>query len=264
MCPAGDFDYERHGSGYAQHRRTDPRIAKWVHDALGPARTVLNVGAGAGSYEPLDRHVIAIEPSPAMRAQRPLHLAPAIDGVAEKLPLDDQSVDAAMAMVTVHQWLDLEKGLQELRRVTRGAIVVMTFDGDALDRFWLADYVPELVAAERRRLPTISAIRAMLGEPTTVEPICIPPDCTDGFTEAFYARPERFLDPGVRRSQSAWGFVGDDVEQRFVRTLEDELNSGEWERRFGDWRHKPHFEGSLRLIVRQPTMQGTPSGPIRS
>jgi ubiquinone/menaquinone biosynthesis C-methylase UbiE len=117
---AGDFDYDANGQTYAQRRRTDPRIAALVHEALGSARTVLNVGAGAGSYEPTDRHVIAIEPSAAMRTQRPADLTPAIHGVAESLPLDDRSVDAAMAMVTVHQWPDLEKGLSELRRVSAG------------------------------------------------------------------------------------------------------------------------------------------------
>src|ERR1700722_12778228 len=127
---AGDFDYDAQGGGYARQRRTDPRIAALVHQALGSARTVLNVGAGAGSYEPDDRHVIAIESSAAMRSQRPAHLAPAIHGVAENLPLDDQSVDAAMAMLTVHQWGDLDKGLAEMVRVTRGPIVVLTFDGN--------------------------------------------------------------------------------------------------------------------------------------
>src|ERR1700722_12690379 len=115
--PAGDFDYDAHGSGYASQRRTDPRIAALVHQGLGSARTVLNVGAGAGSYEPEDRHVIAVEPSAAMRAQRPKHLAPAIHGVAENLPLDDQSVYASVGLVTVHQWPDLHKGLVERRRV---------------------------------------------------------------------------------------------------------------------------------------------------
>src|SRR5687767_12720094 len=115
---AGDVDYGRHGQGYAGIRRTDPRIAAWVHRALGDARTILNIGAGAGSYEPPDRYVLAIEPSATMRAQRPGHLAPAIHGIAEQLPLDDQSVDASMALVTVHQWRDLDHGLRELRRVT--------------------------------------------------------------------------------------------------------------------------------------------------
>src|ERR1700754_1090627 len=140
----GDFDYDAHGQFYAHQRRTDPRIAALVHAALGSAQTVLNVGAGAGSYEPADRHVIAIEPSAAMRAQRPAHLVPAVHGVAENLPLDDRSVDAAMATLTVHQWGDLEKGLGDRGRVTRGPIVVLTFDGDALDRLWLGDYAPEL------------------------------------------------------------------------------------------------------------------------
>src|SRR4051794_19484486 len=136
MQPAGDFDYERGGTGYAVRRRTDPRIAARVHAALGDARTVLNVGAGAGSYEPTDRVVTAVEPSAAMRAQRPAD-RPAIDAQAENLPFPDGSFDAAMAMVTVHQWPDLDGGLRELRRVSRGPVVMLTFDPDSLDRLWL-------------------------------------------------------------------------------------------------------------------------------
>jgi SAM-dependent methyltransferase len=149
----GDVDYGKFGAGYATQRRADRRIAARIHQALGDARTVLNVGAGAGSYEPEDREVIAIEPSEAMRAQRPKHLAQAIDAIAEQLPLVDRSVDASMALVTVHQWRDLNKGIAELRRVTRGPIVVLTFDGDALDRYWLAHYAPELISVERGRYP---------------------------------------------------------------------------------------------------------------
>jgi SAM-dependent methyltransferase len=246
---AGDFDYDTHGKGYAQHRRTDPRIAALVHQALGSARTVLNIGAGAGSYEPVDRYVLAIEPSAAMRAQRPAHLTSAIHGVAENLPLDDQSVDVSMAMVTVHQWPDLQKGLGELRRVTRDRIVVLTFDGDALDRFWLVDYVPELMGAERRRYPAIDLLCQSLGGKTEVQAVPIPIDCVDGFTEAFYARPERFLENAVRRSQSAWGFIEKGVEERFVEKLSADLQSGAWDERHGKWRSQPFFEGSLRLIV---------------
>jgi SAM-dependent methyltransferase len=246
---AGDFDYDSHGQGYARQRRTDPRIAALVHQALGSARTLLNIGAGAGSYEPEDRYVLAIEPSASMRAQRPAHLAPAIHGVAEKLPLDDQSVDASMALVTVHQWPDLQKGLSELRRVTRDHIIVLTFDGDALDRYWLVDYVPELMGVERGRYPAIDSICKMLGGKTDVQTVPIPIDCVDGFTEAFYARPEQFLDPAVRRAQSAWGFVTQEVQERFVRQLGDDLQSGAWEKRYGNWRARPYFEGSLRLIV---------------
>ena len=248
---AGDVDYAQHGEGYARIRRTDPRIATWVHRALGDARTVLNVGAGAGSYEPADRYVLAIEPSAAMRAQRPKNLVPAIDGVAEKLPLDDQSVDAAMALVTVHQWRDLDQGLRELRRVTRGPIVVLTFDGDALDRYWLADYAPELISVERRRYPSLERIAQGLGGSTDVQVIPIPMDCVDGFTEAYYARPEAFLDATVRRSQSAWSFLRQEDQARFVKTLGDELSTREWDRKYGEWRTRPHFEGSLRLIVNQ-------------
>jgi len=249
---AGDVDYAAHGHGYAQQRRADPRIADWVHRALGSARTVLNVGAGAGSYEPEDRHVIAIEPSAAMRAQRPRHLAPAICGMAEHLPLDDQSVDASMALVTVHQWRDLVQGLGELRRVTRGPIVVLTFDGDELERFWLAKYAQELIAVERRRYPAIRAIAEALGGSIKVQTIPIPVDCVDGFTEAYYARPEKLLDPAVRRSQSAWSFVNDEDQQRFVQRLGDDLRSGFWDEQFHEWRHKPYFEGSLRLLVSGP------------
>jgi hypothetical protein len=249
---AGDFDYERGGGGYALRRRTDPRIAALVHAALGPARTVLNVGAGAGSYEPAGRRVAAVEPSAAMRAQRPPHLAAAIAARAEQLPFASGSFDAAMAMVTVHQWQDTARGLAELRRVSRGPVVVLTFDGAALDRFWLAGYVPELIAAERRRYPAIGDITALLGGTSTVTEVPVPADCVDGFTEAFYARPERFLDPAVRQSQSAWGFITAAQTARAVERLRADLASGAWDRRYGSLRDQPEFTGSLRLICAHP------------
>ncbi|MBL8877879.1 MAG: class I SAM-dependent methyltransferase [Phycisphaerales bacterium] len=249
---AGDVDYSKSGIGYAQQRRPDPRIEALIHAALGDARTVLNVGAGAGSYEPRDRHVIAIEPSETMRKQRPRDLVPAINGRAEALPLDDASVDASMAIVTVHQWHNLEAGLRELRRVTRGPIVVVGFDGDALARFWLADYVPELVAAGKLRDPAIDYLVDRLSTPkrrATVRTVPIPIDCVDGVVEAYYARPERFLDPDVMRAQSTWNFVAEDVKRRFVETLAADLRSGEWDRRYGAWRTMPCYEGAMRIIV---------------
>ncbi|GAA5189634.1 methyltransferase domain-containing protein [Rugosimonospora acidiphila] len=249
---AGDFDYDAKGAGYALERRPDPRIAARVHAALGNARTVLNVGAGAGSYEPADRYVVAVEPSAGMRAQRPADAVPAIDARAEDLPFDDRSFDAAMAMVTVHQWTDGMKGLAELRRVTRGPVLVLTFDGDALDRLWLAEYVPELVVAERRRYPAIDAIAAAIGASRDVQEVPVPIDCVDGFTEAFYARPERFLDPRVRAAQSAWGFVDETATARAVERLRADLDSGAWDRRFGHLRTQPEFVGSLRLLVGRP------------
>jgi SAM-dependent methyltransferase len=246
--PAGDHDYERRGLCYSAVRQPDPRIEEQIHAALGDARTVVNVGAGAGSHEPSDRYVIAIEPSASMRAQRGPDRVPAIDATAERLPLDDGSVDAAMALVTVHQWSDPEAGLRELRRVSRGSVVVMTFDGDALDRFWLAEYAPELIAAERKRYPKLDWICNVLGG-AAVDEVPVPIDCTDGFTEAFYARPEAFLDPAVRSAQSAWAFVEDGAEARAVERLRTDLESGEWERRFGALREQPTFAGSLRLIT---------------
>ncbi len=162
-APAGDFDYERNGSGYAARRRPDPRIAALIHRALGDARTVLNVGAGAGSYEPDGRYVVAVEPSATMRAQRPPDRVPAIDATAERLPFDDDSFDAAMATVTIHQWSDPDTGLLEMRRVSRGVVTIMTFDAPALEEFWLCDYVPEVIAVEQRRFPPISRIVRTLG-----------------------------------------------------------------------------------------------------
>lgn len=224
-----------------------------IHAALGDARTVLNVGAGAGSYEPTDRHVLAVEPSAAMRVQRPAHLSPAINAVAEALPFDDQSIDAGMATLTVHQWKDGARGLRELRRVVRGPIVIMTFDDSALDRFWLCDYVPEFIDAEKGRYSSIDAMCAALGGVSEVRTVPIPIDCTDGFTEAFYARPEKFLETQVRRGQSAWAFVPAGVEERLVRQLGEDLRSGAWEAKYGAWRSMPVFEGALRLIVSAPS-----------
>ena len=250
--PAGDFDYDRKGAGYAQHRRPDPRIARHVHAARGDARTVLNVGAGAGSYEPLDRHVVAVEPSATMRAQRPRDLAPAIDAVAESLPFDDDAFDASMAMITVHQWPDLERGLRELRRVTAGPVVVLTIDRHMIDRHWIREYVPAIVAIDRDRLPEVDRIAAGLGGDVAVSAPPIPLDCTDGFMEAFYGRPERLLDPAVRAAQSGWGFVPDGVEQAFEDHLRADLESGAWDERHGHLRHQAEYEGSLRLIVSTP------------
>ena len=247
--PAGDFDYDALGAGYTRHRRPDPSIAALVTRALGDSRTVINVGAGAGSYEPADRYVAAVEPSAQMRALRPPGFAPAIDAVAEHLPFDDDAFDGAMAMITVHQWPDQERGLRELRRVARGPVVVLTFDRDALDAFWLAEYAPELIAAERLRYPAIDQICRVLGGKCAVEVVPIPIDCTDGFTEAYYARPEAFLDDAVRAGQSAWGFVGGDEQRRTVTTLADDLRSGAWNARHGHLRTQPFYEGSLRLVV---------------
>lgn len=251
MAVGGDVDYDRTGAGYARQRRPDPRIAAHIHAALGDARTVLNVGAGAGSYEPVDRYVLAVEPSAVMRAQRPPGAAVAIEAVAESLPLDDGAVDAVMAVATVHQWPDMAKGLTELRRVARGPVVVVAFDGPALSRFWLNDYAPELIVAEQRRCPGLEAVAAGVGRDPQVVAVPIPLDCTDGFTEAFYGRPERLLDPAVRAAQSSWGFVAPQVQDRFVDALSADLASGAWDARHGALRTQPTYDGALRIVVGQ-------------
>ncbi len=217
--------------------------------ALGGAKTVVNVGAGAGSYEPDDREVVAVEPSRSMRGQRPPQLGPAVDAVAEQLPFEDGTFDAAMAMVTIHQWGDWRAGVRELDRVARETVVVMTFDGTALDRLWLGEYVPELYAAESGRYPPIDSICAALEGSVTVDEVPIPLDCADGFTEAFYGRPEQFLDPAVRAAQSAWGFVDEAVIERGIERLSAELESGAWDERHGELRTQPEFTGALRLII---------------
>jgi SAM-dependent methyltransferase len=249
MVRAGDFDYEVNGAGYSLRRRADPRVEMLVRKGLGPAHSVVNVGAGTGSYEPEGLDVTAVEPSATMRSQRPSGRPPAIDAVAEDLPFANASFDAAMAMVTIHQWHDPDRGLRELRRVSRSRVVILTFDGDALDKFWLARYVPELVEAERHRYPDIDRICRVLGGRSAVTSVPIPIDCTDGFTEAYYARPELFLERDVRASQSAWGFVTQEAGERAVDRLRRDLESGIWDQHYGYLRSQSTFVGSLRLIV---------------
>lgn len=252
IVKGGDFDYDSNGGGYAHHRRPDARIAAFIRNALGDAKTVLNVGAGAGSYEPDDCYVLAVEPSATMRAQRPAN-RPAIQAFAEALPLDDGAVDAAMGIMTVHQWADLETGLAELRRVARGPVVVVAGDGDALPNFWLNAYAPELIAAERKRYPPIAGIAKGIGARSEVISIPIPLDCSDGLCEAFYGRPERLLEEGVRRAQSSWAFAPDGTEARFVEALSADLNSGRWNQHHGHLRTQPTYAGSLRLIIGWPS-----------
>jgi hypothetical protein len=187
-----------------------------------------------------------------MRAQRPPGAGIAIAAFAEALPLDDASVDAAMAIWTVHQWSNLNAGLSELRRVSRGPVVVLAGDGSALNRWWLNDYAPELIAAEQKRYPPIAAIAEGLGGRCEIRTIPIPVDCADGITEAFYGRPEALLQPEVRRAQSSWRFIEPGAEARFVEMLSADLASGRWDERYGAWRTLPTYEGSLTLIVAHP------------
>lgn len=244
-------DYDEHGRTYREHRRSDPRIAARIHAALGEAEMVLNVGAGAGSYEPDDRWVLAVEPSATMRGQRPAGAAPAIAARAEALPLDDDAVDAAMACITIHHWEPPEAGLAEMRRVARGPVVVFTFDLDCLPA-WQSEFLAEVLEPDRARFPAVAEIEAALGGRTRVERIPTPRECRDGFIEAFWARPERLLDPSVRACQSLWPLVDDEVEQGIVGRLAAALDSGSWDADHGHLREQEEFTGSLRLVISEP------------
>ena len=244
-------DYERHGRTYAAHRRADPRIAARIHAALGSARTVVNVGAGTGSYEPEDRWVLAVEPSATMRAQRPPGAAPAIAARAEALPFDDGAVDAAMACVTIHHWEPPEAGLRELRRVARGPVVIFTFALEALPA-WIRDYLAEALASDEPRFPTVERVAEVLGGHTRVETIPTPADCTDGFFEAFWNRPEALLDPAVRGAQSMWALLPPGAEERIVARLAAALREGRWDAEHGHLRGQDALDGSLRLVVSEP------------
>jgi SAM-dependent methyltransferase len=209
---------------------------------------VISVGAGTGSYEPTDRHVVAVEPSAEMRARRAPALAPAIDARADALPFGDAAFDAALAVLTVHHWPDLEVGLAELRRVARG-VVIMTADPAALADLWAAEYAPEFHATEKHRYPSLERIAAALGGEVEARTLTIPFDCTDGFTDSFYGRPEEMLVPTVRRAQSAWSFVDDEAQERFVARLSADLESGAWDERFGALRAQPELSSSMRILV---------------
>jgi SAM-dependent methyltransferase len=244
-------DYEELGRTYTRHRRADPRIEARIQAALGAARTVVNVGAGAGSYEPTDRWVLAVEPSAAMRAQRPPSLPPAIDARAEALPFDDDTFEAAMACVTIHHWEPPAAGLAELRRVASGPVVVFTFELESLPA-WQLEHLAEGIELERPRFPAIGEVEAALGGRTRVERIPTPADCEDGFFEAFWSRPEALLDPEVRASQSIWALLEPGVEEGIVRRLAEALESGAWDAEHGHLRQRESFDGALRLVISEP------------
>jgi hypothetical protein len=238
--------YDTIGATYTVTRRTEPRIATQVWAALDDARTVLNVGAGAGSYEPSDRDVTAVEPSAVMRAQRPAGAAPCVAAVAESLPFEDQSFDAAMAFATIDHWQDPIAGLREMRRVAR-RVVVFTKDFSDLDLFWLdRDYLPERANLLAGR-PSLAELARSIG--ARMDPVLIPWDCADGFYEAYWRRPEAYLDEDVRRGISIWARVGPAAEQRAVRGLRDDLASGRWAERNRDLVDLEAAELGVRLLI---------------
>ena len=237
--------YDKIGVGYSHKRKPDYRIARVIHDALGDAQSVLNVGAGTGSYEPEDRMVTALEPSAEMIRQRAPGSAKAYQGSAEAMPFADDQFDAAMAVLTVHHWSDLEAGLSEMRRVTKGPLVILTFDPES-PYFWLADYIPEIIALDQPIMPKLEAFDRILG-PCKVETVPVPGDCTDGFLGAYWQRPHAYLDPQVRAAISTFSKL-DDITNVLAK-LEQDLASGVWDQSYGHLMDLESLDVGYRLVV---------------
>jgi SAM-dependent methyltransferase len=218
--------YDSIGRNYAGFRRPDPRIAAAIDAALGDAKSVVNIGAGTGSYEPPGRTVFGVEPSEVMIGQRPPGAAPCLKGSAEALPLESASVDAAMAVLSVHHWTDLERGLREMARVAKRRAVLLTWIPDG-PPFWLTeDYFPEIAAHDREIMPNSAALIAMLERaigPAHMIPLPVPHDCSDGFLCAYWRRPEAYLSAEVRGAMSSFGRI--DAEAGLAR-LRADLSSG--------------------------------------
>ncbi|MGH9886079.1 MAG: class I SAM-dependent methyltransferase [bacterium] len=246
--------YETIGAGYARTRREDPQLRARIHAALGDARTVVNVGAGTGSYEPRDRHVIAIEPSDVMAAQRPRTLAPALRWTASELPLRDGAVDAAMAILTIHHWDEhRERGVRELRRVARGPVVILTYDAEVAAEMWLVkDYYPELGALDRGIFPPPAQVASWLGGEVEIATVPLPRDCQDWMLGAFWAHPERVLDTEARSATSGFARMDARVVERVVAAVRRDLEDGSWDARHGALRALDEHDAGLRLVVARP------------
>jgi SAM-dependent methyltransferase len=237
--------YDTIGKGYANLRRADPRIAEAIAKALGDAQTVINIGAGAGSYEPPGRTILAIEPSLRMIAQRPKLAAPCVSAVAEHLPVKTAAADAAMASLTIHHWPDWRQGLREMRRIARRRVVLFTFDPD-VNAFWLTrDYVPAIAELDRQKMPKIADLAAELG-PCTIAPVPVPHDCTDGFLGAYWRKPEAYLDPNLRSSMSSFALV--DATAGLTKLAKD-LASGAWAKSNADLLANDSQDIGYRLLA---------------
>jgi SAM-dependent methyltransferase len=240
--------YETIGRTYADVRRPDPRIAARIHRHLGDAGLVLNVGAGTGSYEPDDRRVVAVEPSPTMIAQRPSGAAPVVRAVADALPFPDDTFDAAMALLTIHHWSDPIAGVRELRRVTRGPIVAFGFEFVRhADQWLVTDYLPEVASFDADALTPDHVVELLGGG--SVEVLPVPHDCTDGFCHAYWRRPEAYLDPVVRAGISCIARLPDDVVDPAVERLRADLDTGNWARRHADLIELDELDVGYRLVI---------------
>jgi SAM-dependent methyltransferase len=237
--------YETIGPGYRRHRRPDHRIRRALWDAVGSG-SVVNVGAGTGSYEPVDRLVVAVEPSMQMIRQRPAGSAPAVQASASRLPFKDATFDCSLAVLTIHHWPQWKTGIQELARAARGRVVLFTWDPSAAG-FWLVrDYFPELLDVDRRIFPSMEALSAELGR-VRVIPVPIPHDCTDGFLGAYWRRPHMYLKPSVRRAISTFSKVG--AVATGLGRLRADLETGEWHRRNGALLGLEHLDLGYRVVV---------------
>ena len=240
--------YDQIGATYISTRRPDPRIAAVIRRGLGQAARVVNVGAGAGAYEPADRLVVAVEPSHRMMQQRPSGAAAAIQASAEALPFARGTFDAALAVLTLHHWSDWRRGLDEMRRVA-DRLVLFTFELEDLGIFWLTQrYFPEIVELSRRQCPSIDDVAAHVGT-CRVESVPVPHDCVDGFLAAYWRRPEAYLDSSVRAGMSGFSLLGAEVVTRGIAHLHADLESGDWDRRFGDLRQLEAIDVCYRLLV---------------
>lgn len=241
--------YDRMGVGYGAVRRPDPRIAARLEKALGDTRTVLNVGAGTGSYEPADREVTAVEPSAVMIAQRPPASAPVVQARAEDLPFEEDDFDAAMALITIHHWDDPAAGLAEMARVARRRVVVLTFDAPVLGESWMVrEYFPRLQEIHEGYMPSLADLLEWLPG-ARVEPVPIPSRCRDAFWCALWDRPEMILDSEVRKGSSGWHLAAPEEVEAGLGALRADLESGRWDERNGHLRNAPEFDIGLRLLV---------------
>jgi SAM-dependent methyltransferase len=238
--------YDRIGEGYTYSRQTDPRIASMIARALGDAMSIVNVGAGAGSYEPADRFVVAVEPSQTMIRQRRVGSAPVVQASATNLPFGDRAFSATLAVLTVHHWPDCERGLAELARVARDGAVVLTWDPDS-PGFWLVqDYFPELLEIDRSIFPSMDAFRTALG-PIKVVSVPIPHDCHDGFLGAYWRKPHAYLDARARGGISTFAQVS--ALDTGLDRLRGDLEDGRWARRHGDLMARSEIDIGYRLVI---------------
>ena len=240
--------YDTIGVSYSDLRKPDPRIAALIDAALGSAKTVLNVGAGTGSYESASRQITAVEPSFEMLRQRTSPAASVIRGCAEDLPFADGSFDAAMAVLTIHHWTDQAKGCAELRRVTRGPIVILTYD-PAVKDFWLADYIPALITLDEGQMPPMAQYEQWLG-PVEITPVPIPHDCIDGFLCAYWRRPTSYLDPHIRAAISSFWALGDISHE--LAALKRDIDDGVWAQRYAHVVARDQLDCGYRLVVTLP------------